>query len=134
MKDLLYRGNNVLTPNTPASQRKKENLNKNVLINSVQKSKTINRLLTYDEEYHENNECTDEFEEQTRKCISEMQRNTLKMKKLCDNFKSLDTKKSTVEKIKKSLEEIDGQIEYMKNVLISSNTSPTKTPKLVRFF
>lgn len=134
MKDLFYRGHNILTPSTPASQRKKDNLNKSVLISSGQKSKNTNRLLTYDEEYDENGECVEEFEEQTRKCISEMQRNALKMRKLCDQFQSLHTKKSTVEKLKKSLEEINEQIEFMNSVLTSSNSSPSKTPKFVRFF
>lgn len=132
MKDLFCRRSNVLTPNTPASQRKKDNLNKHVSISSVQKTKNTNRLLTYDEEYDENGGSAEEFEEQTRKYICEMQRNSMKMKKLCEQF--LNSSNLNVEKIKKSLEEIDGQIEYMNNILISSNNSPSKTPKLVRFF
>lgn len=134
MKDIFHRGNKILSPNTPVSQRKKENLNKSALLGSVQKSKATNRLLTYDEEDDENDISFEEFQDQTRKCISEMQRNALKMKKLCDQFKCVPSKHPTVERIKKSLTEIEGQIEDMKNVLSASNNSPTKTPKLVRFF
>lgn len=133
-KDFLNRGGNVLTPNnTPASQKKTNNLNKSVLINSLQKSRNTNRLLTYDDECDENEYRAEEFEELARKYISAMQKNTSKMRTLCVQFQSSNTN-SNVEKIKKSIEEIEGQIGYMKNALISSNTSPTKTPKLVRFF
>lgn len=134
LSSIFSRGNKVLSPNTPASQKKKENLNKTALLGSVQKSKATNRLLTYDEEDDENDIGFEEFQEQTRKCISELQRNALEMKKLCDQFKRMSSKKSAVEKIRKSINEIEIQIEDMNNVLSSSNNSPTKTPKLVRFF
>lgn len=134
VKDFFCRGSKPLTPNTPASQKKSHHLNRSFLTSSVQKTKNTNRLLTYEDECDENEDRFQDFEDQTRKYISEMQKNTLKMKKLCTQFQALNAKHSNVEKIKESVEEIEGQIGYISNALTSSSYSPSKTPKLVRFF
>ncbi|XP_055916021.1 kinesin-like protein KIF14 [Eupeodes corollae] len=131
------------------SSNKKETLGKSAVMNcSLRNTK---KMLTYDEQ--DVGSAVDEskltpqapeldFSSSVNVQVRDIHRSLMKIKKLCDSFESDEnnskniSKVTTVDQVRKSVEKLDGVLQGLRITLnegLHNETSPTKTPKSVRF-